>query len=181
LLEAVVGRAVRHASVALDAAEPSRGPAVEALDRVIAAGWSELVRHSTIADAAAEQLSPAALTLAHRAGRQRIRDLIERGRREGAFRTDVPIDWLVAAFFGSCMPAVRRFAPAASNGVRLPMLSGAQFETPSRGGVDRCFSATRRPRLRPRRHVSVDRLPLSLRPVAQIRRRIGLERVSAVL
>jgi hypothetical protein len=99
LLEAVVGRAVRHASVALDAAEPSRGPAVEALDRVIAAGWSELVRHSTIADAAAEQLSPAALTLAHRAGRQRIRDLIERGRREGAFRTDVPIDWLVAAFF----------------------------------------------------------------------------------
>jgi hypothetical protein len=62
LLEAVVGRAVRHASVALDAAEPSRGPAVEALDRVIAAGWSELVRHSTIADAAAEQLSPAALT-----------------------------------------------------------------------------------------------------------------------
>jgi hypothetical protein len=64
LLEAVVGRAVRHASVALDAAEPSRGPAVEALDRVIAAGWSELDRHSTIADAAAEQLSPAALTRA---------------------------------------------------------------------------------------------------------------------
>ena len=99
LLEAVVERAVRHASVALDSAEPSRGPAVDALDRVIAAGWSELDRHSTIADAAAKQLSPTALTRAHRAGRQRIRELIERGRDDGSFRTDVPTDWLVATFF----------------------------------------------------------------------------------
>src|ERR671931_187183 len=42
LIEAVVERAVRRARHALEAAEPDRGPPVEALERVVAAGWREL-------------------------------------------------------------------------------------------------------------------------------------------
>ena len=61
----------------LDAAEPRRG---EALERVIAAGWRELDRNATIAQAAAEQLSPETLTRTHEAAHQRVRELVDRGR-----------------------------------------------------------------------------------------------------
>jgi AcrR family transcriptional regulator len=99
LLEAVVERAVGHATAALDAAEPGRGPAREALERVIAAGWRELDRNATIAQAAAEQLSPEALTRSHQAAHHRVQELIDRGREEGAVRTDVPAAWLVTCTF----------------------------------------------------------------------------------
>src|SRR5919108_5870350 len=59
LLAAVVERAVGRAAVALERAEPRRGPPLEALDRVIAAAWRELDRHSAIAQATSEQLIPA--------------------------------------------------------------------------------------------------------------------------
>lgn len=95
LLEAVVERAVGRAGTALDAAEPESGPPLEALDRVIAAGWDELDRNHVIAQAAAEQLSPEALRRAHHAADRRIASLVERGRAEGTFRSDLPANWLV--------------------------------------------------------------------------------------
>jgi TetR/AcrR family transcriptional repressor of mexCD-oprJ operon len=99
LLEAVVERAVRHATVALEAAQPDDGPPLDALERVIAAGWRELDRNSAIAQAGAEQLSPAALARAHEAAYAQLRDFVQRGREEGAFRTDLPTDWLVTSCF----------------------------------------------------------------------------------
>jgi len=99
LLEAVVERAVRRASVAIDAAEPDAGPALDALDRVIAAGWRELDRNAGMAEAAAQQLGAAAMARAHEAAHRRILGLVERGREEGAVRTDVPAGWLVAGVF----------------------------------------------------------------------------------
>jgi TetR/AcrR family transcriptional repressor of mexCD-oprJ operon len=84
LLAAVVERAVRRATAALDAAEPDRGAPLEALDRVVAAGWRELDRNAAVAQAAAEEL---------------IRELVDRGRAEGAFRTDLPADWLATSCF----------------------------------------------------------------------------------
>ena len=99
LLEAVVERAVGHASAALDAAEPQRGSPVDALDRVIAAAWRQLDRNAAIAQATAEQLSPAAVTRTHRAAHRRVRELVDRGRKEGAFRTDLPAGWLVTSCF----------------------------------------------------------------------------------
>lgn len=99
LLEAVVERAVGWASVALEAAEPHRGPPLDALERVIAAAWGELDRNRVIAQAGAERLSPAALTRAHEAAHRPVRELVERGREEGAFRTDLSADWLVTSCF----------------------------------------------------------------------------------
>jgi AcrR family transcriptional regulator len=99
LLEAVVERAVRGATTALDAAEPESGPADEALVRLIEASWRELERHHAIASAAAEQLSPDALRRSHEGGALKIRALVERGRSDGTFRDDVPTDWLVVSFF----------------------------------------------------------------------------------
>ena len=99
LLEAVVERAVQRATVAFEAADPDTGPPMQALDRVIAAGWRELDRNSAIAQAAAEQLSPVVMTRAHEAARRRLRELVDRGRIEGAFRTDLSTEWLVTSWF----------------------------------------------------------------------------------
>jgi TetR/AcrR family transcriptional repressor of mexCD-oprJ operon len=95
LLEAVVERAVAHARAALDAAEPEHGPPLEALHRLMHAAWHELDRNHSIAQAAAEQLSPEALRRTHDAANRRIASLVERGRAEGAFRNDLPTAWLV--------------------------------------------------------------------------------------
>lgn len=99
LLAAVVERAVRRASVALEAAEPDRGPPVEALDRVIAAAWRELDHNRAIAQATAEHLGATEVARAHDPAMLPIRELVERGRAEGAFRTDVPAGWLVTSCF----------------------------------------------------------------------------------
>lgn len=98
LLEAVVERAVQRTTEALDVVEPERGPPLEALQRVIDAGWRDLDRNNAIAQAAAEQLDPETLRQAHKAAHRRLRKLIYRGRRSGDFRTEVPAEWLVSAF-----------------------------------------------------------------------------------
>ena len=97
VLEALVEHTVRQAMAALDAAEPERGPALAALQRLLATGWVEIGRHEAIGAAAAGQLSAAAMRSAHESARAVIRRLLERGRQEGAFRDDVPMGWLVTS------------------------------------------------------------------------------------
>jgi TetR/AcrR family transcriptional repressor of mexCD-oprJ operon len=119
LLEAVVERTVTRSTDAIDAVEPERGPPLEALRRVIEVGWRDLDRNGAIAQAAAEQLTPEALRRTHQAAHRRLRKLIQRGRRSGDFRTDMPAEWLVAAFHalihaaGDEVRAGRMSAPAA--------------------------------------------------------------------
>lgn len=98
LLEAVVERAVQRTAQALDAVEPERGPPLEALARVIDIGWRDLDRNNAIAQAASELLTAEAHKRTHQAAHRRLRKLIDRGRRSGEFRTDVPAEWLVTAF-----------------------------------------------------------------------------------
>ena len=97
LVEALVERAVRRAMVAIESAEPDRGPAAEALQRLLAASWQELARHEEIARASAAALSADAMRRAHEAARAVIRMLVKRGRREGSFRRDLPANWLVTS------------------------------------------------------------------------------------
>jgi TetR/AcrR family transcriptional repressor of mexCD-oprJ operon len=97
LLEAVVERAAHRTTDALEAADPDHGPPLEALERVVAAGWRELARNTAIAQASAEQLSPAALARTHHPIHQRLGRLVERGRADGSFRTDLPAAWLLTS------------------------------------------------------------------------------------
>ena len=110
LLEAVVQRAVDRTAVVLDAAQPDSGPPLDALHRLLAAGWRELGRNGEIAAAAATQLSPAALTRSHETAHQRVRELVDRGQADGSFRTDLPAGWLVTSCFAlihACADEVR--------------------------------------------------------------------------
>lgn len=97
LVEAVVERAVAGSAAAVAAAEPERGPALDALDRLVAAGWSQLDRHHAVAAAAAEHLSAEALRRSHEQLTGTVAALLERGRDEGVVRDDLPPAWLVSA------------------------------------------------------------------------------------
>lgn len=99
LLEALVERAVGRATRGLDATEPDEGPAAEALERLVAAAAHGLGRHVAIAAAAAEHLDPATLRRAHELSLVAVRRLIERGRADGSFRTDLPAEWQVTCFY----------------------------------------------------------------------------------
>jgi AcrR family transcriptional regulator len=106
MLEALVERAVRRAMAAIDSAEPERGPAVEAMRRLIAASWEDLGHHDQIAHAAAAELSPHALRRAHETARVVLLKVIERGRNEGVFRTDVLAGWQVSSCLAMIHAAV---------------------------------------------------------------------------
>jgi AcrR family transcriptional regulator len=95
LLAALVARTVRQATVAVEAADPETGPPAQALRRVITAGWEQLARHQEIARAAGADLPPGAFHAAHHDVRVAMERLIKRGRSEGVFRADLPVDWLV--------------------------------------------------------------------------------------
>jgi AcrR family transcriptional regulator len=97
LLQALVERTVKHAMSAIEAAEPDRGPAAGALERLIASSWQQLAGHDEMARAAARELSADAMRHSHASARDVIRKLIQRGRKDGSFRTDVPVGWLVTA------------------------------------------------------------------------------------
>lgn len=124
LLEAVIERAVGHASAALAAARTAEGPATEALERLLAVGWRELGRHAAMAEAASALLSADAMARSHRAAHHEVAELVERGRKDGSFRTDVPTGWLVTCCFAlihACAEEVRagRVDPAEAEGVLI--------------------------------------------------------------
>jgi len=124
LLEAAVERAVRQTMTALEAAEPGTGPPVQALERMLAAAWRHLARYGAMAQAVAEQLSPEAVTRTHQAAHQTIGALVERGRADGSFRTDLPAGWLVTACIAlihACAEEVR--AGRIGEGDAVPVLT----------------------------------------------------------
>jgi AcrR family transcriptional regulator len=106
LLEALVERAVRRAMAAIDSAEPERGPALDALRRLVAASWEDLGHNEEIAHAAAAELSAHAMRRSHETARAVLLKVIERGRREGAFRTDLSAAWQVT----SCLAMIHAAA-----------------------------------------------------------------------
>jgi AcrR family transcriptional regulator len=110
LLEAAVQRAVTRVMTALESAQLDQGPPLQALDRMLAASWQHLARYQAMAQAVSELLSPEAVTRTHQAAHQALAALLERGRTDGSFRTDVPAAWLAAACIAlihACSDSVR--------------------------------------------------------------------------
>jgi TetR/AcrR family transcriptional repressor of mexCD-oprJ operon len=99
IVEAAVERSVHASVAAFAAAQPDAGAADEALVRMVAASWGQLGRFDALARGAAEHLTPGALHRTHEAMMTPLQGLVERGQHDGAFRTDLPADWLVTMFF----------------------------------------------------------------------------------
>ncbi|HSC90373.1 MAG TPA: TetR family transcriptional regulator [Gaiellaceae bacterium] len=99
VVEAAVGRVIGASLAAVEAADPDAGPADEALERMLATSWSQLARQDALARVAAEHVPSGHLHRAHAPLMARTRALLERGQREGVFRSDLPADWLVTVFY----------------------------------------------------------------------------------
>jgi AcrR family transcriptional regulator len=96
LLEAVTHRAIAEVAQVIDAAEPHRGPPVEALARVVAASWRTLGRYHALVAINTRQHGHAELRERHSAVLAALQPLIERGQADGTIRADVPAAWHLA-------------------------------------------------------------------------------------
>jgi AcrR family transcriptional regulator len=93
LLEAVTDRAVAEAGAAIEAAEPDRGGADEALARVVQSTWRTLGRYHALVAINVEQHGHAELPATDHSVLAGLQPLIERGQQDGSFRADVPAAW----------------------------------------------------------------------------------------
>jgi AcrR family transcriptional regulator len=96
LLDAVMERAVADVAQAMTAAEPDRGDPKDALERVLCATWKELGRFHALLAINIGRLSVEELHRRHLPMTSQLVPLIERGQKQGLFRSDVPPLWHVA-------------------------------------------------------------------------------------
>jgi AcrR family transcriptional regulator len=92
LIAAVTERAMSEVVDVIVAAEPERGDPSEALRRVVTEAWRTLGRYHALV-AINTQLPQAELHARHRPVLAILEPLIERGQRDGSFRSDVPAAW----------------------------------------------------------------------------------------
>jgi TetR/AcrR family transcriptional regulator, mexCD-oprJ operon repressor len=94
LLDAVMAHALEHGNAVLEPVDLSGDPR-DALVRLIEASWEVLDQSRSILAAAQKELSPVRIRELHEEPAARVAGLLERGQAEGAFRTDLPVSWLV--------------------------------------------------------------------------------------
>jgi TetR/AcrR family transcriptional regulator, mexCD-oprJ operon repressor len=96
LLDAVMEHAVAEVAGATRSAEPRRGEPAEALERVLRATWRQLARFHALLAINTGRLSAKELHRRHLPVTEQLVPLIERGQKEGVFRSDLPISWHLA-------------------------------------------------------------------------------------
>lgn len=114
LLDAVMEHATAQVVEAMRGAEPQRGEPAEALERVLRATWRQLAQFHGLLALNAARLSVEELHLRHVPMLDQIEPLIERGQKEGVFRSDLPVAWHLAV-----VRAIVHAASAAVQGGRL--------------------------------------------------------------
>ena len=96
LLDAVMEYAVGQVVEAMSGAEPQRGEPVEALERVLRATWRQLAQFHGLLALNTARLSAEELHRRHRPMLDQLEPLIERGQKQGVFRSDLPVAWHLA-------------------------------------------------------------------------------------
>ena len=97
LLDAVMEYAVGQVADATREAEPHRGDPAEALERVLRATWRQLAQFHGLLAINTARLTAEELHRRHLPVLDQLEPLIERGQEQGAFRSDLPVSWLLAA------------------------------------------------------------------------------------
>ena len=91
-------RTLAHTEERLAAVDRS-GDARRALANLIATSWKIVFQFRALLAAAETVLPAERIRHHHDQPLTRVRALIERGQRQGVFRTDLPSDWLVTVFY----------------------------------------------------------------------------------
>ena len=98
LVDAVLARTVKRADAILDATDTSGDPA-QALSRLVAASWQIVDQFRNILLAAQRELPADRIRGVHDRILRRIQSLITRGQQAGAFRRDLPQQWLITTAY----------------------------------------------------------------------------------
>jgi TetR/AcrR family transcriptional regulator, mexCD-oprJ operon repressor len=114
LIDAVTERAMSAVTEVIEAAEPQRGDPADALARVLSAAWRTLGRYHALVGINT-RLPQTDLHHRHSPVFATLEPLIERGRRAGTFRSDVPAAWHL-----SMIMALIHAAVAELHAERLP-------------------------------------------------------------
>jgi AcrR family transcriptional regulator len=114
LLDAVMEHATAQVVEAMRGAEPHRGEPAEALERVLRATWRQLAQFHGLLALNAARLSVEELHRRHVPMLDQIEPLIERGQKQGVFRSDLPVAWHLAV-----VRAIVHAASAAVQGGRI--------------------------------------------------------------
>jgi AcrR family transcriptional regulator len=96
LLDAVMEKAVAEVAEAASRAEPQRGDAKEALERVLRATWRKLDTFQALLTINTNRLPAEELHRRHLPVLEHFAPLIERGQKSGDFRSDLPVSWHLA-------------------------------------------------------------------------------------
>jgi len=132
LLREVVDRAIDQTDKTLAGADFDGDPR-EALGRLLDMSWQLTHRFGALVVAASGTLPPEEIRRAHDHPAERVRLLLERGRTEGTFRADMPIEWqisVIQAVLHGASAAVHRAeitaaeAPALVRSTVLAALAG---------------------------------------------------------
>jgi AcrR family transcriptional regulator len=94
VVDAAMSRAIDRGNEVLDAVDLTGDP-LFALTRYIEAGWHLVDQARALLAAAQRELSAGRIRELHAGPAARVETLVARGRAEGAFRTDLPIAWMV--------------------------------------------------------------------------------------
>ncbi|WP_033373318.1 TetR/AcrR family transcriptional regulator [Glaciibacter superstes] len=95
LIEAALIESLGHGEEVLSQV-PLDGNASEAFSRLITSSWTLLDQARALLTAAQKELPPERIRELHEKAEARMRGVLERGQREGEFRTDLPVSWLLA-------------------------------------------------------------------------------------
>ncbi|XVQ07608.1 TetR/AcrR family transcriptional regulator [Spirillospora sp. CA-255316] len=99
LLRAVLAASIAEGAGVIESAAPEEGPPVEAFARLIRTCWPMLNRFGSLHTAAERLLTADEVRRFHDEPMAHVERLIVRGRKEGAFRVDLPVDWLVTTVY----------------------------------------------------------------------------------
>jgi AcrR family transcriptional regulator len=96
LVEAALADALAEGEKTLSALDLG-GDARDALTRLLASSWALVAESASLLTAAQAVLPPGRVRDLHAGAADRVTDLVRRGQRQGAFRTDLPVAWLTSA------------------------------------------------------------------------------------
>lgn len=99
LLRSVLAQTIAESTAIIEAVAPDEGPAAEAFARMIRSCWPLLSRFGSLHGAAQRALPAGEVRRRHDQPMAYVERIIARGRAEGAFRTDLPVEWLVTTVY----------------------------------------------------------------------------------
>ncbi|MFF2389531.1 TetR/AcrR family transcriptional regulator [Agromyces sp. NPDC058104] len=121
LVAQVATRAIDETELALRELDIDGDPRA-ALARLLEASWYLTHRFGGIVIAAGQALPAEQMQRAHEGPAQRVRALLERGRHQGVFRADMPVEWqiiTIQAVLHAASGAVHREELAVADAPRL--------------------------------------------------------------